>query len=155
MASAAAAPPAHAAGKFTAPCSEFLSRTWPAYLATHPLDPAKHVVVVSVDDPTSRANYKRYARAIAALKREFPSFREATTSGLLLGCCAVPIYGSISAEDLHKLVAAKFRPLCEIGRHFSSEGVGIRAEYRDLYERHEQADAYFFFYWDRRRSPDV
>ncbi len=94
-------------------------------------------------------------RAVAALKREFPSFRPGSLSGILLGCCAVPIYGSISPEDLGKLVDQKFKPLCGIGGRFTSTSVGLRAEYREAYERDEGTDAYFFFYWRRKPLPDA
>ena len=120
-------------------CSATLSREWHEAIAKHPIDPSKHTPVVLVFVPTTLPeNSSR--DALRGLAKAFPSFKEAADSGVLLGCCSYPIFGSISYGDLAKLTAAKFVPLCAVG----VTSVQVRLEYRDKLEAGIGAAPYFW-----------
>jgi hypothetical protein len=130
-------------------CGASLAEQWRDKAAARPVSPLKHTIVISIDIPVGGPQ-KHYPQAIDRLKRAFPSFEEGVGSGILLGCCAIPVWGSVSFDELARLSKEQFVPLCEVGRRSRSTSVGLRVEYRDEYERHIQRDAYFVTYW---RSP--
>jgi hypothetical protein len=140
---------ASARASYLSDCSASLTEQWRDEVATHPTDPSKHTVVVSIDIPVGEPEI-HYRQAIDRLKRAFPSFEEGFGSGILVGCCAVPVWGSVSLHDLTQLSDARFESLCDVGRRSQSTSVGLRVEYREIYERHEGAAPYFFVSW---RSP--
>ena len=143
--------PAHAS--HDSECSASLTSQWRDQVAAHPVDPSRNVFVLSIDTPlrsTDEAGAENYERTIARLKQAFPSFEEGWGSGFLTGCCAMPVWGSISPDELARLSNARFAPLCAIARRSRSSSAGIRVEYREAYERRQGADAYFSTYWHDR-----
>jgi hypothetical protein len=131
-------------------CSAFLSGHWRDEIAAHPINPAKHVLIIGIDTPLHDPRDRTRRQATTALKQAFPSFQESPDSGILLGCCALPLFGSISFGEMATLSNQRFAPLCVIGRRARSTAVGLRAEYRAPYERGEAVEAYFFSYWRRK-----
>ena len=127
-------------------CSSSLSKQWQEELPAHPIDPSKHIVVLSIDVPVDGPE-TNYRQAIDRLKQAFPSFEEGFGSGILLGCCAVPVWGAVSLDDLARLSKTRFVPLCDLGRRSSSTSVGLRVEYREAYERRVGAPGYFYVFW--------
>jgi hypothetical protein len=120
-------------------CSAVLSQQWHDAIAKHPIDPSKHVPVVVVYVPrTLPENSVR--DALRGLATAFPSFKEAPGSGILIGCCSFPISGSISFEDLAKLSATNFAPLCAVG----VASVQVRMEDRDTFGAGIGAAPYFW-----------
>jgi hypothetical protein len=143
-----------ASASYVTDCSEALASKWREQIATHPLDLSKHVIVLSIDSPirrTQQSQERDYRRAITNLKRAFPSFQESPTSGILLGCCAIPARGSVSPQDFKRLRQARFVPLCEVADRSKSQSASVRAEYRSTYEKNPGgSEAYFFVYWHRK-----
>ena len=121
-------------------CSDALSAQWRTAIAGHAVDASKHVPVLQIMVPQS-ATKTLYDDVIRDLSRAFPSFRLNPGSGIMMGCCSWPIYGAISFDDLARLSAANFTPLCEIGK--AATNVGVRIEYREPYEAGVGTDAYF------------
>jgi hypothetical protein len=107
-------------------CSAMLSQKWHDAIEKHPIDPSKHIPIVLVFVPQSLPESST-RDALHGLAKAFPSFKEAPGSGIMLGCCSWPIFGSISYEDLAELTAANFVPLCAVG----VSSVQVRMEYRD------------------------
>jgi hypothetical protein len=117
------------ASSYVDECSAMLSQKWHDAIENHPIDPAKHIPIVLVFVPQSLPE-KSSTDALRGLAKAFPSFKEAPGSRIMLGCCSWPIFGSISYEDLAKLTAANFVPLCAVG----VSSVQVRMEYRDKSE---------------------
>jgi hypothetical protein len=117
------------ASSYVDECSAMLSQEWHDAIGKHPIDPSKHIPIVLVFVPQSLPESST-RDAVRGLEKAFPSFEEAPGSGIMLGCCSWPIFGSISYEDLAKLTAANFVPLCEVG----ISSVQLRMEYRDRLE---------------------
>ncbi len=86
----------------------------------------------------------QYQDAIRELTHAFPSFKEGPGSGILLGCCAFPVFGSISFDDLARLRSTDFVALCDIGYRSLSTSVQVRMEYRSQYEAGVGAAPYFW-----------
>lgn len=145
--------PARASAPYVQDCSASLKAHWSDEVAAHPVDPDRHVLAVFIDIPVHSPK-RRYAQAVAALKERFPSFIEGPSSGLLTGCCAVPVFGSLSVEEFSRLSDAGFAPLCGIGRRFRSSAVGLRAEQRETY-RTGGGEAYLLVYWHRKPVPNA
>jgi hypothetical protein len=124
-------------------CSVAMTARWRNATAAHPIDPLKHVPVVLLNVPRTGPQ-TRYQEAIAALTRTFRSFKEGAGSGVLTGCCALPVFGSISFDDLSRLSSTKFAPLCGVGRRNLSTVVQVRMEYREQYEQGVGAAPYFW-----------
>lgn len=145
--------PAFARGsRYVTDCSAHLVDHWRQDVAAHPVDLARHIPVLSINVPIPGAKL-RYRGAIAALKQAFPTFEEGQASGILAGCCAIPVWGSVSPEELTKLSEAQFVPLCMVARRSRSTAAGVRMEFRETYLRGEGGEAYFFTYWHREPHP--
>jgi hypothetical protein len=56
----------------------------------------------------------------------------------------MPVFGSISFNDMTSLANSKFARLCEVGIRSLSTHVQMRMEYRDSYERGVGAEPYFW-----------
>ena len=134
--------PADASSEVDA-CRPALSAQWRDAIVTHPLEPSKHIPIVLINVPRVGPP-TQYQEAIRDLMHAFPSFKESADSGILIGCCGFPVFGSISFDDLAKLSAARFAPLCDAGRRSLSTMVQVRMEYRATYEQGVGAAPYFW-----------
>jgi hypothetical protein len=142
---------AQPSGSYGRNCSAALSQRWNEQVATRPIDGQEHVIRVQVSLPADGAN-KSLSRIESALQRAFPSIQ--LEPSVLVGCCQLPIIGSISFEDFERLKARRFAPLCELGQRFSSELVAVRISHREAYLQGEEAQ-YFFVAWSPRDAPNV
>jgi hypothetical protein len=124
-------------------CRDAMTAQWREATAVHPIDSSRHIPVVLINVPTNGPP-SRYRDAIRDLKHAFLSFKESPGSGILTGCCAVPVFGSISFDELTKLSTARFAPLCEVGDRSFSTFVQVRMEFREPYERGIGAAPYFW-----------
>lgn len=150
MLAALGATPARAS--YESECQSELTEIWQERLASHPIDGAKHVIVLSIDSPLGKTD-RDYKRAIENLQRAFPSFEKGYASGILTGCCAMPVWGAVSRDELDRLSATHFAALCEVARRSRSTSAGVRVEHREAYEAMRGADAYFVVFWQRRHKP--
>jgi hypothetical protein len=142
------APAAARGSAYVADCSASLTDRWRQAEASHPIDRSVHIPIVLINVPLG--SQRRYERASTALTRAFPSFREAIASRILLGCCAMPVWGSISFDDLDRLSAANFVPLCAVARRNGSTAASVRIDPRATYGKGEDVEAYFFVFWMKK-----
>ena len=162
--------PTHAIEGGAGDCAHALNREWKERISQSPISEANQVVVISLDDPAfedldgnavrfpngqsrSREGAGGYRHAILALKRSFPSFVESDSSGILTGCCAVPLFGTISHSDLRRLSHDRFRALCRIGDQIESLHAGVSVMDRAAYATNDFADPYFSIAWWREPRP--
>jgi hypothetical protein len=149
---AGVASPVSASSGYIQRCSRFLSDHWRRDTAVHAVDSSLHLPVVLINVPVHGRN-ERYPKAIGTLKAAFPSFEEARGSGILLGCCAIPVWGAISFEDLTRLKDTRFAALCAAARRSRSTAASVRIEFRATYDTDGATDPYFFSYWTRKPHP--
>ena len=122
-------------------CGAALSAQWKGAEAAHPIDPAKHVPVITLINVPEI----RYQDAVRDLTHEFRTFKESPGSGIVAGaCCGFPLYGSISFDELVNLPKKGFIPLCEVGLRSGAKMVQVRMEYREPYEKGGGAAPYFW-----------
>lgn len=137
-----------ASASYESECQSSLTRAWQEQVASHPIDASHHVVVLSIDSPLGETD-RNYRRALDNLKRAFPSFEVGYGSGILAGCCAMPVWGTISHGELARLADTRFAVLCEVARRSQSTSAGVRVEHRESYEARQGVEPYFFVFWRR------
>jgi hypothetical protein len=84
-----------------------------------------NTVVLSIDIPIE-ATSDDYERAVESLKLAFPSFEVGFGSGILTGCCAMPVWGAVSLDEFAHLSDTRFDALCEVARRSRSSSAGVR-----------------------------
>src|SRR5688572_674291 len=137
-----------ASAAYESECQAFLTRGWQERLASHPIAPSRHVVVLSIDSPLGETD-RDYRRALDNLKHAFPSFEVGYGSGILAGCCAMPAWGAVSHDELARLSSTRFAALCEVARRSRSTSAAVRVEHREAYEAGRGVESYFFVFWHR------
>jgi hypothetical protein len=140
-----------ASASYAGVCRSSLTRDWRAQVGNHPIDGSRHAVVLSIDIPIE-ATSDDYERAVESLKLAFPSFEVGFGSGILTGCCAMPVWGAVSLDEFAHLSDTRFDALCEVARRSRSSSAGVRVEFRETYEGRQGAAPYSFVRWGKRTT---